>query len=171
MAQNDDPPRTSREERRRRQSADAGTEDGDVVVLRHRLLLHAEDGLRNALHATAPAPLPRRPGDDLDAPIGQPLEDRRQKHVLFFEDSRRERGRIVAVEHRHRRLRDDRARVGPGVDEVHGAARHFDAVKKAPSARWCPETRGAATGALHHPHRESVENVRVTIRMNPASTT
>ena len=42
--------------------------------------------------------------------------------MLLDEDARRQRRHVVAVEHRHRRLRDDRPGVAALVDEVHGAA-------------------------------------------------
>jgi len=50
--------------------------------------------------------------------------------VLLDKDARSERRLVVAVEHRHRSLHDDRAAVDALVDEVHRAARHLRAVRE-----------------------------------------
>ena len=67
--------------------------------------------------------------------------------VLFDEDPRRQRLDRVVVEHRHRRLQDDRAGVEIAVDEMDGRAGRRGRRARAPAAaRRDRETPAAATG-------------------------
>ncbi len=84
-------PRPPREQRRRRQRADAGAEHGDVVVLGHRpRTAHPTRGRARALARGL-----RRL--DLDAPLGDPLQDARQELVLPGEDAQAKRLLVVVV--------------------------------------------------------------------------
>jgi hypothetical protein len=81
--------------------------------------------------------------------------------VLLAQYARGERRGRVAVAHRHRRLRDDRPGVGPGVDEVHRAAGHGHAVGERLRGRVEPRKGRRERGVnVNDPPRERREQRR-----------
>ena len=84
-----------------------------------------------------------------------------------------ERRLVVAVEHRHRRLRDDRPGVGARVDEVHGAAGDARAVvERLPLRVHAGERRQERRVDVEDAAGKGAEEASAsTRRMKPASTT
>ena len=66
--------------------------------------------------------------------------------VLGLEHARRQRRFVIADQHRHRRLRDDRSVVHIGCNEMHRAAMHAHAGLERPCVGIEPLEKGRSAG-------------------------
>ena len=171
----EDPEPPLRQERRRQRAAELGPEHQHVVHVARRPGRDPRSwgkrrhdprecpGLMSASPSASgapPATRTRRPSI-CSAPGGQQPEREREEPVLLLLDAPLQRLLGVAVQHRHRGLRDDGAGVGALVHQVHGASGHLHPVLQGLPVRvQAGEAREEGRVHVEHPAREGAEEGR-----------
>jgi len=93
--------------------------------------------------------------------LDEPAHRARVEHMLGRQHAPRERGLVVAGQHRHHRLRDDRPVVQFGADEMHRGAGHLATGIDRPAMRVQPrERRQQRRMDVEHPARVARHELR-----------